>query len=310
MESPGVALKDPAASIGKVIGALAGAGVFLYLIGAVVLWQRLSRAHLQADEVIGAIPRDQVAVLGAREVLLSAVAAASFALFLYGFYWLFRFSERRAGHDGVGGRVLRFMREKPAVLITAIAGSLAVFGPCDAFEAALLVLFLVNVYLGMRSVHRSVIGELPDFRTSIRPWLRVAAGLAIAVLIASVARQHAFPDEFPMATVELSGPRAAYSPMRGLYLGSSGDTIILGVPRHLELGPRCEASQEQGRGNAPATYFLPRSDVERMTLMGGPERCRPPSSIARAVFHLPLECIAPLCEFDGGRARVLLIHGS
>lgn len=63
MESPGVALKDPAASIGKIIGALAGAGLFLYLIGAMVLWQRLSRAHLQADEVIGAIPRDQVAVL-------------------------------------------------------------------------------------------------------------------------------------------------------------------------------------------------------------------------------------------------------
>ena len=211
-----VAVKDPLGSLGKVIAAVAGAGVFLYVIGVAVLAEGLASAHLHAREVIAALPRDQVAVFGAREALLSAIAGAVFALFLYAFYRMFRFSQQAVAGQGIRGRLLRWMREHPAAVVTAMVASLAVAGPADARGVAFFLLFLANVYLGMRSAHRSLIGELPDFRTSLRPWLRVAAGLAIAVFIASLARQSAFPEQFPVAHIRVSYTRAL--DLRAVYL--------------------------------------------------------------------------------------------
>jgi hypothetical protein len=48
-----VALKDPFGSFGKVVGAVAGAGVFVYLIGVVVMWERLAAAHLPISGIDG-----------------------------------------------------------------------------------------------------------------------------------------------------------------------------------------------------------------------------------------------------------------
>ena len=55
----------------------------MYLIGTAVLWQRVDDVGLPAQEVVAAIPRDQLAVAGARETLLSLVAGVFFAYFLY-----------------------------------------------------------------------------------------------------------------------------------------------------------------------------------------------------------------------------------
>jgi hypothetical protein len=287
-----VALKDPFGSFGKVVGAVAGAGVFVYLIGVVVLWERLASAHLPAREVIAVIPREQVAVLGAREVFVSAIAGVFSALFLYAFYRLFRVSERAVAAGGGRGRLLHRMREHPAAVVTAVVAVLGVAAPCDVRGVVLFVVFLANTYLGVRSAHRSLIGELPDFRTSLRPWLRVVAGLAIAVFIISLERQHAFPERFSVARIYGSGP----SDNRYLYLGSTGNAIVLGRPTALK-GPRCPIRSHR----PPKMLEVPYSGFKRITLTNGPRPCRAPSSILRFLGLAKIECIAVICEYGDHR---------
>ena len=113
-------LEDAFGSFGKVVAAVTGAGIFLYLIGVAVLWLRLAAAGLQEQEVIAAIPRDQVAVLGAREALLSTLSGILFALFLYAFFRLFRVSEQLHTTKGVRGVLARWMRDRPALLLTVL----------------------------------------------------------------------------------------------------------------------------------------------------------------------------------------------
>jgi hypothetical protein len=291
-----VALKDPFGSFGKVVGAVAGAGVFVYLIGVVALWQRLAGAHLPAREVIAAIPREQVAVLGAREVFVSAIAGGLSALYLYAFYRLFRVSERAVAAGGVRGRLLHRMREHPAAVVTAVVAVLGVAAPFDAHGVVLFVAFLANTYLGVRSAHRSLIGELPDFRTSVRPWLRVVAGLAIAVFIISLARQHAFPEQFSVAKINGAG----LSHDRYLYLGSTDNAIVTGRQPD-PTGPRCPT-----RGHRPAeTLVIPYSGFKHITLTNGPRPCRAPSSILRFLGLAKIECIAVICDYGDDRISLL-----
>ena len=290
-----MALKDPFGSFGKVVGAVAGAGVFVYLIGVVVLWERLAGAHLPAREVIAAIPREQVAVLGAREVFVSAIAGVFSALYLYAFYRLFRVSERAVAAGRVRGRFLHGMREHPAAVVTAVVAVLGVAAPCDARGVVLFVVFLANTYLGVRSAHRSLIGELPDFRTSLRPWLRVVVGLAIAVFIISLARQHAFPEQFSVARINGAGPND-----RDLYLGSTGNAIIIGRQPD-PTGPRCPSHSHR----PPAMLVIPYSGFKRITLTNGPGPCRAPSSILRFLGLAKIECIAVICEYGDDRFSLL-----
>jgi hypothetical protein len=164
-------LEDAPGSFGKAVAAVAGAGIFLYLIGVAVLWLRLAAAGLQEQEVVAAIPRDQLAVLGAREALLSTISGILFALLLYAFFQLFRVSQQLLTTKGVRGVLARWMRERPALMLTVIIGGWCVlFVPLDTPGTLFLILFLANIYFGFRSAHRSLIGELPDFRTSVRPW--------------------------------------------------------------------------------------------------------------------------------------------
>lgn len=60
----------------KVAGALAASGVFLYIVGVGVVWQRLRNAGLPEEEGLSVIPKDQVAVAGVSELLISLGMAA------------------------------------------------------------------------------------------------------------------------------------------------------------------------------------------------------------------------------------------
>lgn len=269
-------LGDAFGSFGKVVAAVTGAGVFLYLIGVGVLWQRLAAAGLQQQEVVAVIPREQLAVLGAREALLSAIAGALFALFLYLMYRLFRLSQQVEATAGVRGFCARCVRERPALTMTVILGLYsALFVPLDTPGVLFLVLFLANIYLGFRSAHRSLIGELPDFRASIRPWLRVALGLAIAVFLVSISRQSQFPDAFPRATIKLGE-----GGLSGQYLGSTSDAIVIGI----------------GPDDQPKTKIVPRDSVKLLTLSRGAEPDRRGESLLRQL-GVPLECLAPVCRW-------------
>lgn len=286
-------LEDAFGSFGKVVAAVTGAGIFLYLIGVAVLWLRLAAAGLQEQEVVSAIPRDQLAVLGAREALLSTLSGILFALLLYAFFRLFRVSEQLQTTDGVRGVLARWMRDRPALLLTVVVGCWCVwFVPLDTPGTLFLILFLANIYFGFRSAHRSWIGELPDFRTSARPWLRVGLGLAIAVFLVSIARQSEFPDGFSQATISLRSDETIH----GQYLGSTSDTIIIGQPKQTS---RCGAAP-QGAVAKAVTCILSREEVKLIRLSDGPRLSEPGSSLLRRLGLLPLECLGPVCRWRSG----------
>lgn len=292
--SPARALFDDAlGSLGKVVAALAGAGLFLYLIGAAVLWKRVEDAGLQAQEIVAAIPRDQLAVAGARDALLSLLAAGFFGLFLYACYRLFRASERATITDhAIRDLPARWMRDRPAVVVTVVvAVAFAPLVPVSASSALFFVLFLLNLLLGARSAHRSVIGELRDFRTNLVPWLRVAAGLSIAVFLVSVWRPSEFPDQFPSAEVTLVGE----GPVCGLYLGSTSDAIILAARQC----PIPAATRPPSR----AAIVVARNRIAQITLTKKPP-AKPSSSLLRLV-GVPVECVPPVCQFGNHRQTIL-----
>jgi hypothetical protein len=178
------------------------------------------------------------------------------------------------------------------------------FGPFDARGAVFLVLFLINLYFGMRSAHRSLIGELPGFRTSQRPWWRVALGLGIAIVIASLARQNEFPEQFAVAQVHFKpGTKIAADLRTGylLYLGATPDTLVLGQPGAIKKGPDCTTTILP---QPTRTLLVSRSSVESIELADGQQPCRPPSSLLRRL-GIPIECIAPVCEVGNKRRSFL-----
>ena len=290
---------DPLGSFGRVVGALAGIGVFLYLIGVVVLWQRLASQGLHPREVIAVLPRDQVAVTGAREALLLAISGAISGLFLYASYRLFRASERFAAMHGVQARFARWLRERPAVLLTAlIAAWGALVLPITVDGVVLGLVFLTIAFIGIRSAHRSLIGQSQDFRTSRVPWLRVAAGLSSSVLVASIAHQREFPDRFSTARVV----GADGKPQCGLYLGATSDAIVLGQTRGpFGSGTLCDG---QPRTDQARTLLVARARIEQLILTTGPDPKPPASSLLRRL-GVPLDCISLDCQIGSERHGIL-----
>ena len=301
--------EDPLGSLGKIVGALAGAGVFLYLIGVGVMWQRLARADLHPEEVIAALPRDQIAVTGAREALLLSISGAIFGLYLYAFYRLFRASERVAARDGLWARFGGQIRERPAAIVTVmVAAWCALFVPLSRHGLGLMLAFLAIVFVGLRSAHRSLIGKSQDFRTSRVPWLRVVAGLSGSVLVVSIAHQREFPDPFPTAAVVVQGG----TKLCGLYLGSTNDDVVLGQrPRDFGHGGVCrdKAAVRSGPGpHGATTLLIARNRIERFMLTSGPKPNPPASSLLRRL-GVPLDCLSPDCQVGSTRRGVLQAFG-
>jgi hypothetical protein len=61
-----------------VVGA-AGAAAFVYLLGGAVMWLRFNRAGVPADHVVSVLPHELLVIVGVKEVILPAVAAAAVA---------------------------------------------------------------------------------------------------------------------------------------------------------------------------------------------------------------------------------------
>lgn len=298
-----VLLNDPLGSFGKLVGAVAGAGVFLYVIGVAVLWQRLARAGVQAQDVITAIPRDQLAVAGAREALVSIIAGAVFGLLCYAIYRVYGVSQRAVASNGVLGRCARWMSQRPQIVITlAVAGTCLPVGPFSMDGLLFLVVFLALVFLGTRSAHRSLIGDSQDYRTSRLPWLRLLAVLSAAVLLVSILRQREFPDPFSCATIAVQDNHE----YTGLYLGLTSDVIILGRGRHAAISPCSRDSITKSTTGVPAgtTLVVPRTKLEQVRLTDGPKPPAPTSSLLEKL-GIPLQCVSPICQWNGERRSIL-----
>lgn len=74
-DDPSQRLKALLEVVGKAVSTVAGAAAFLYVVGAAVLWIRLTKAQLPADHALGVLPRHLLISVGMRKVVLPAIAA-------------------------------------------------------------------------------------------------------------------------------------------------------------------------------------------------------------------------------------------
>ena len=160
------------------------------------------------------------------------------------------------------------------------------------------LVFLTIAFVGIRSAHRSLIGESQDFRTSRVPWLRVAAGLSSSVLVASIAHQREFPDRFSTARVVGADGKLQC----GLYLGATSDAIVLGQTRGpFGSGTVCDG---QPRTDQASTMLVARARIEQLILTTGPDLKPPASSLLRRL-GVPLDCVSLDCQIGSERHGIL-----
>jgi len=295
-QSPGSLLGDPLTSFGKAVGLIAGAGVFVYVVGVVAFWQRMDDAGLQPQEVVASIPRDQLAVAGAREASLSLITGAAFALCLLGVYRAYARSRRSGASSGVGGRFATWMGDHAAGVVTAFFGvSCALVMPLSPANVLLLAVCLLTVYVGGSSARRRLKDDPRAYRTSIMAWAELAVGLSIAVFVVGFMRQREFPGGFACATVRLQDA----APERALYLGSTADAIIVGRPARGSPGV-CGALG----ASRPSTVLVSRARIRQLELSAGPPPHPPSGSLLRKL-GIPLECVSPVCRWRGDTFGVL-----
>lgn len=289
---------------GKVASGLAGAGIVLYVIGVVVFWERLASRGFQAQEVIATLPREQIAVAGAREALVSAVAGAIGALVLYGVYRLLGTGEV-AGTRGVRAWLAKRMREHVAGTVTGLIFFLSVLiGPVTVTDIVCLPLFLLITFFGVRSIQRSLRIDKFAFKNHVRPWIVVTAGLVAAVFVVSVARQAEFPDQVALATVELDSGTVC-----GLYLGATSDVIVLGQPQDYLVDFPKSGCGKDTKGAPATTLLVARRQIKRLSLTYPVKPPRAPTSSVLRAIGVPIDCIVPECQIGPKRWGVQELFG-
>ena len=214
----------------------------------------------------------------------------------------------------------QFVRHPATVITVPLTIWCLLVLPLNLPSLLFIALFLADVFLGVRSAHRTLLSSTESYATSLRPWLRLAVGLAIAVFLGSVARQREFPERFSVARIVTdSGARAgaAEEAVCGLYLGSTSDTIILGLPRTKSESTNAVADGEcnsdttmkQATATAEApkatTLLVGRDKITQITLTSGSKPRAPERSLLRRI-GVPLECISPLCQI--GQRRISLLQ--
>jgi hypothetical protein len=278
-------------SLGKVVAAIAGAGVFFYLAGLFVMWQRLKKEGLPSEEGLSVLPRDQVAIAGVREVVLSLISAA-LLLFVLGFVLvhaarLFAKLQRNVASTpptraarSRSRRAFSWFAERIALWSLLILLTLLVFPLSRAGIAAALTLAGLFYYSVRLTQH--CVKENQAF-----PLWRVGIAVLVAVVVLSVAREHDFPSQFTPVTAVMVHGKA----FNGVYVGASADDILVGQ-RRIDL------AGESVKG--PRLLVLSRDSVKRLRLRRS-SNILPKAKSLLGRFGLDLTCIPPECRLGNSR---------
>lgn len=271
-------------SWGRVVAGVAGLGGLAYLIALVVMVIRLKDAGLPSVEVVAALPRDQLLVLGIIELIITAgVAAVLIGLAILA-------SRLRGLPDAQSEQPRRrtYKTERAVARWTVIGLMVAsllvvpISVPGLLWAAALVALLVYLVLLP----------NPPLWQTLT---VAVVAGLTL-----TLTRQLEFPSPFARATIaikvdaatmdERSGESGA-APISGSYLGSTSSEVLIGVKR--EQTGRLE--RLLGEGLRSSLVTVPRSRIEQVVLQPAPAPPEPSASIAKLI-GVPIVCLFPKCR--------------
>lgn len=299
-------------SAAKVIAALAGIGVLFYVVGISVMWVRLRKLGLPAEESLGVLPRDQLVLVGVREVVLSA-ASGAILLFLLGFA-LLRFGRITQAVAGriqksvlLGGlakhppvRWIRSLRTwlsardsrvwrgvqwlVERMLLSAVLLALCfLFFPLSKWGIGCAVVLAGSLYYGIRVTLMRLRKPAARF-----PLWRITVAVVISVVAISVARQREFPTEFAPATIVMMGEPA----IQGLYVGRNSDSVLLGLSKN-DIAP------PHGRQRS-RLLVVERDSVRRIRLRKAQDVV-PKAESLLDLLGVSIACIPPECRVGGDR---------
>jgi hypothetical protein len=247
-------------SWGRVVAGVASLGGLAYLIALVVMVIRLNDAGLPSVEVVSALPRDQLLVLGIVELIVTvAVASVLVGLAILASRLKSKAqSEREQPRRRTIKTELAMARWTVIGLMVASLLVVPISVPGLLWAAALIALLVYLVLLPNPPLWQILL-------------VAVAAGLTL-----TLTRQLEFPSPFAGATVTIKVDSAPSEPISGSYLGSTSSEVLLGVkPSRLVM--------------------VPRSRIEQVVLEPAPDPRKPSDSIAELI-GLPLTCLFPKCR--------------
>jgi hypothetical protein len=254
--------------VAKVVAGVAGFGVFFFVAGYFIQWQRLKKADLPAQDGLALLPNEQIAAAGVREIFISVLFGAFFLFFLgFALLWLTRFARKRQG------RLWRLL-SSDALFLGIVLGALTVL-LMPLSTAGLIAGFTVVAVLafGLVTIDRFLDDEskgAADF-----PLWRIAVAVAIVALVLSVARQREFPETLPAVTV-IAKSRPT---VEGLYVGSNSDAVLARV---------------QVPGEPAKLAVFERNDVLRFRLQKG-DPVNPESESLLGKLGISFVCLPPEC---------------
>jgi hypothetical protein len=263
-------------SWGRVVAGVASLGGLAYLIALVVMVIRLQDAGLPSVEVVSALPRDQLLVLGIVELIVTvAVAGVLVGLAILS-------SRLKALRQKEGDQPRRRTYSTELVVARWTVIGLMVISlllvpisvPGLLWAAALIVLL---VYLVL----------LPN-----PPLWQILLVAIVAGLTLTLTRQLEFPSPFAGAIVAIKADgESAEVPISGSYLGSTSSEVLIGVKdqetRRLE--------RLLGKGLPSSLVMVPRARIEQVVLEPAPAPSKPSESIAEWL-GVPIACLFPKCR--------------
>ena len=277
-------LSESLDTAGKVLVALAGAGIFFFAAGYFVEWQRFKRGGLPPDEILPQISKAQVAAAGVRELVISFFfGALVIAVLGWGAIrianWATHTPDRPSRFRGTVAHALSSDALVPSLAFGALTLLFAPFNWAGVVVAVVLSLLL---YYSLRLIARYLRDLAQDENTSFPLWRPVIAA-GIAAIVLSGARQREFPEVRPHVLVVLHGGRE----VAGSYAASDSDSVLI----------RFRKGQQQ-----PQLLILRRSNVEKLLLEKGKYVFPAEKSIFGEIFDTKFACIPPECR--AGNARV------
>jgi len=253
-----------------IIGGVAGAGVILLIMGAIVVWVRLVAAGLPAEQGLAATPKETLAVTGAHVLLvplffaaLSAIGSNYYlALRIHAIIEadargedppLTKWQKTKAGIGRVWGWLMKhptkypiYLILVPLFLVTWPVGLLMGFLSRHKLSALWwFVVFPFSWFWGAIALSYGcayawadhVYTTSPSMNRGLRSIkLYVWAGFAVAAVVTALAGQIEKPSHLAPATVTLNKGH----PIAGLFVASDPEAIYLGRGHSLEEIPRAQ----------------------------------------------------------------------
>jgi hypothetical protein len=274
---------------GKLLAAIAGAGIFFFGAGYFVEWQRFKRGGLPPEEILPLIPKSQVAAAGVRELVIS-IFFGVLVLAILGWASV-RLARWATGRTGRATRLPRMRRElakvytvEGAVPSLILGGLIFLFVPFGWAGVIVTVVLTLLLFYSLRLLN-SYLRELASENAATFPLWRLLVAAALAAVVLTGVRQREFPETRAHVYVTLTN----HTTIKGSYVGSDSDEVLVRL---------------NNPGRQPQLLVLDRGEIAGMRLEKGQYIFPTSSSVFGKAFGVEFSCIPPECRAGDSRIGI------